>query len=101
MGHWPAGVTGCPGPGLSGVAGRPVGRLYHRGPGGHEWLPSCRRGYGLQGSGSALALPPGPGLCVFGAVLCALWKAWEETQHLREAWGSLELGWVPLSDRER
>lgn len=44
------------------------------------WPPSCRRGYGLQGSGSALALPcPGPGLCVFGAVLCAPWKAWEET----------------------
>lgn len=37
--------------------------------------PPCRRGCGLQGSGSALALPPGPGLC-------APWKAWEETRSI-------------------
>lgn len=72
------------------------------GPGGHVWPPSGRRGYGLQGSGSALALPPRPrAVCLWGSSLCPVEGLGGDSEHLREAWGSLELGWVPLSDCEQ
>ena len=99
MGHWPVGVTGCPGPGLSRGGGPTSGKALPRGSWGPRVAALLWEGVwaaGLRFSPGPAPHPPGPGLCVFGSLLCAPWKAWEETEHLREAWGSLELGWVPL-----
>lgn len=52
------------------------------------------------GGGVGCRAPVQPWLCPWPRALCLVEGLGGDSEHLREAWGPLELGWVSLSDCE-